>query len=101
MKNYILSNTDFVPVFYGKCATGGRLNTFSALLRVSGYAVGDVNLDRVFNAIDARTVLRYSSQLETPNNLQRTLSDFDNDRKITAADARLILQCATQIIEPI
>ncbi len=101
LKNYILSNTDFVPVFYGKCATGGRLNTFSALLRVSGYAVGDVNLDRVFNAIDARTVLRYSSQLETPNNLQRTLSDFDNDRKITAADARLILQCAAQIIEPI
>lgn len=97
IKNTILATTDYVSDFHVKCESGGRLNTFAAILAVSGYAVGDVNLDGICTAMDARLVLRYSSRTETPDNLQRTLSDYNHDRLITAADARLILQHSAQL----
>ena len=97
IKSTILATTDYVSEFYVKCDSCGRLNTFSAILAVSGYAVGDVNLDGICTAVDARLVLRYSSRVETPDNLQRTLSDYNHDRYITAEDSRLILRHSAQL----
>lgn len=53
---------------------------------------GDVDADGTVSANDARMALRFSVELETPDDEQKVLADFDENGSITAADARLILR---------
>lgn len=95
IRNLIFNNVTVLESLDDKVYTEGKLNAFDAVLDASGYIVGDVDFDGVITAADSRLVLRYSSQLETPNNVARVLSDIDNDNYITAADSRLVLQMAS------
>ena len=52
---------------------------------------GDVNFDGRITAADARLVLRYSVEIETPTELQRKMADYDGNGKINSSDARDIL----------
>lgn len=59
---------------------------------------GDVNLDGKIDAGDARMVLRYSAQLESITDLQKSRIDMDGDGNVTAADARTILIRSANIV---
>ncbi len=95
IRELILSNIDYNSNLIGYTNISGTLNTFKAVLDASGYILGDVNTDGVITAADARLALRYSSQVETPTNLQKVLCDMDDDYYLTAADSRLILQISS------
>lgn len=59
------------------------------------YKLGDVNLDGIVNAEDARLALRISSRLENYPDVKSTVfknADVNGDGVITAADARIILR---------
>ena len=59
------------------------------------YTYGDATLDHKVTAADARAVLRFCVDLDTPASyLVRTLSDVNYDGKITAIDARGVLRIA-------
>ncbi|MBR3869259.1 MAG: S8 family serine peptidase [Clostridia bacterium] len=94
IRSLITENVDVNSSLLGMVRTGGYLNIFNAILDASGYILGDTNADGTITAADARLALRFSSQLETPSNLQRVLCDMNNDFYITAADSRTILQMA-------
>lgn len=53
---------------------------------------GDVDLDGIVTAADARTILRVSAGLEALAGQALLNADIDGDGKITAADARLALR---------
>ncbi len=55
---------------------------------------GDVDGDGRVTAADARSILRYSVNLETPSETQRVIADLDKSGGISAADARLALRIA-------
>ncbi len=58
---------------------------------------GDVNLDGVVTAEDARTILRYSCRLCDLRDYQINRADMDKDGKVTSGDARLALRRATML----
>ncbi len=47
---------------------------------------------------DARTVLRYAVQLETPSKIMRVVADVDGDGSVQPADARLVLRYSVGLI---
>lgn len=55
---------------------------------------GDVDLDGVVTATDARLALRKAVGLETLSAMQHRAADIDGDTMITSADARLVLRKA-------
>ena len=57
-------------------------------------APGDVDKDGAVTGEDARLTLRFSVELETPNEEERFAADRDGDGEITAADARQVLRLA-------
>ncbi len=59
--------------------------------------VGDVDLNGIIDAADARLALRASAWLERLSADQSVNSDADRDGKITAADARMILRCSAKL----
>ena len=62
------------------------------------YKLGDVDLDGSVLAGDARSILRYSAQLENGyNELQQLLADVDGKDGINAADARLALRISAKL----
>ena len=58
---------------------------------------GDVNGDGEITASDARMVLRFSAELDTPTSEQIRISDVNNDGEITASDARKILRISAEL----
>ena len=60
---------------------------------------GDVNIDHVTNAADARLALRMSVGLEPHNSQRECYADVDYDGKVTAADARIILRASVGLEE--
>ena len=60
--------------------------------------LGDTDLDGAVTPADARTVLRYSVQLETPTRIMRIVADVDGDGEIMPADARLVLRYSVGLI---
>lgn len=62
------------------------------------YQRGDIDNNGSITAADARLVLRFSSQLETPTDIQRLMSDVNGDGQITAADSQLVLQYSSKAI---
>lgn len=61
------------------------------------YHLGDVNLDGIITAADARLALRASAQLETLNAVQFVNADVVKNDKIQANDARLILRVSARL----
>lgn len=61
------------------------------------YHLGDVNLDGIITAADARLALRTSAQLETLDAVQFVNADVVTDGKIQANDARLILRVSAKL----
>ena len=57
--------------------------------------MGDVEYNGTLTSSDALTVLQYSTNRQTPSNLQFYLGDYNYDGEITASDAQLILSAAT------
>ncbi len=55
---------------------------------------GDLDMDGLITAADARIVLRMSVGLESSTKEQKLLADVDGDNSVTAADARLVLRCS-------
>ncbi len=62
------------------------------------YVLGDVDLDGAITPADARMVLRYAVQLETPSKIMRIVADVDGDGSVQPADARLVLRCSVGLI---
>ena len=62
------------------------------------YILGDTDLDGVITPADARSVLRYAVQLETPSKIMRVVADVDGDGSVEPADARLVLRYAVGLI---
>lgn len=62
------------------------------------YILGDTDLDGVITPADARTVLRYAVQLETPSKIMRVVADVDGDGSVQPADARLVLRYSVGLI---
>lgn len=61
------------------------------------YLKGDVNLDGVVNAADARLALRNAAKIENLSALSIKAGDLDGDGVITAAEARTILRVAAKL----
>ncbi len=73
---------------------------FSTICIYSGaeeLMLGDINNDGKVNAIDARTALRVSAQLDTLTDAQADAADVNFDGKVNAIDARLILRVSAQL----
>ena len=68
------------------------------------FAVGDVNMDYILNAADARRIIRVAAKMDKfyPQGewvgSNRMLGDADFDGKITANDARLVLRIAAGVM---
>lgn len=62
------------------------------------YILGDTDLDGAVTPADARTVLRYSVELETPTKMMRIVADVDGDGAIMPEDARLVLRYSVGLI---
>ena len=54
--------------------------------------IGDVNLDGVVRAADARLALRAAAKLENLSSEAFAAADVDFDKKVSAKDARKILR---------
>ena len=65
---------------------------------VGNYILGDTDLDGAVTPADARTVLRYSVDLETPTKMMRIVADVDGDGAIMPEDARLVLRYSVGLI---
>ena len=61
------------------------------------YAMGDVNNSGSVMADDARLILRYAVNLETPDERALLRADIDNNGEISAADARQALRYAVKL----
>lgn len=61
------------------------------------YLLGDVDKNGVLEASDARSVLRYSLELDSPSEVQKKLADADGDGSLTPGDARLVLRMSLQL----
>ena len=59
---------------------------------------GDTDGDGAVTPADARTILRYSVNLETPTKILRIAADVDGDGKILPADSRLVLRYSVGLI---
>lgn len=66
--------------------------------KILGY-LGDVNLDKQVNAIDARAILRCAAGLDIFDDSVRHLADIDADGKIVAVDARIALRMSANLEE--
>lgn len=64
------------------------------------YLLGDVNLDGVITAADARLALRASATLEVLSDVQSILADVIKNNVIKADDARAILRVAAALDHP-
>ena len=62
------------------------------------YTLGDIDMDGVITSADARMVLRFAVQLETPSKIMRIAADVDGDGNIQPADARLVLRYSVSLI---
>lgn len=69
------------------------------------FAVGDVNMDYILNAADARRILRVAAKMDKfypqpdwVESKDRMLGDADFDGKVTANDARLVLRMAAGLL---
>lgn len=70
------------------------------LLAVSASAaveLGDIDGDGNINVADARNVLRYAVDLDTPTADQKIAADVNRDNDVTVADARLVLRVAVKL----
>lgn len=88
MVNSILINTNGAGVGY-------VLNVNA----VDPYLLGDVDGSGSVTSADARLVLQFASQVETPTANQFVLSDVDGDARVMSGDARTLLQYATGILD--
>ena len=72
-----------------------RFANNAGALQEGTYSYGDVNCDGRVSADDARQILRFSVNLDTPGSyLVEVLADIDCSGSVTAADARLALRTA-------
>lgn len=60
-------------------------------------SLGDVDGDGAITAEDARSILRFSVNLDMPSDSQRISADLDGDGEITASDARAALRLAVNL----
>ena len=67
---------------------------------VSTVILGDINGDGIIKANDARKVLRFSAELETPTDAEFQAADVNKDGQIRANDARKILRASAQLEDP-
>lgn len=65
----------------------------------SSVKYGDIDADGDIDAMDARTALRASVNLETLTKEKKVIADVDGNGKIGAEDARLILRYAVGLID--
>lgn len=68
-------------------------------LTTDSYVMGDVDSDGYVSSSDARLVLMFTQNLETPTAEQFALSDVDGDGSVTTADSREILKFSAELIE--
>lgn len=59
--------------------------------------LGDVNMDGIITAKDARLALRFAARLELPTAEQSIIANVNGDDRITATDARSILRVAARL----
>lgn len=97
----LLESVDLIPSLSNKVATGGRLNTFRAVRKAKGYLLGDADFDGIITPADARQVLRWALEMDSPTNLDEALCDVDYSNDLDPEDSRLILRMATGIIPQI
>ncbi len=99
--------------FYGLSVYGGNISKFDTSIRNAHSApnvtpkqqikhhlqncLGDVDADLKVTASDARTVLRFSSNLESSDTYQKFVADVDGNGNVTAEDSRLILRYASNL----
>ncbi|MBQ6862814.1 MAG: leucine-rich repeat protein [Clostridia bacterium] len=92
--------TYFVPVLYVYRDTAA-----ADLVAAEGYnyvelgVPGDVDIDKVVSAADARTALRIAVGLAEATPEELYMADIDGDLKVSAADARTILRIAVGLEE--
>ena len=60
---------------------------------------GDVNGDKVQNAMDALEILKYSAKISVSTELINEIADINDDTKLNAEDALEILRIAAKITE--
>lgn len=58
---------------------------------------GDINRNGVIESSDARAILRFSIDLDVPDEVQRVLANINADGVITATDARLTLRASVDL----
>jgi hypothetical protein len=61
-----------------------------------GFLSGDVNHDHKITAYDARMVLIFVTETDSPTRQQKRTADMNGDGEVTAMDARLILKNAVE-----
>lgn len=83
----------------GKLETASDEATTEDVSTSTTYKMGDVNLDGVITAADARLALRCSALLEELSDVQLILADVDNSGIIYASDARAILRVSA-LLDP-
>lgn len=64
-------------------------------------ARGDVNFDGEITPADARLILRFAVELQTPSSKEFSVSNLDDDSSVTVTDARLALRIAVGLDEGI
>lgn len=63
----------------------------------TNFELGDVDADLKVSADDARSVLKFASNLDLINTYQEFVSDVDGNGKASADDSHLILRYASNL----
>ncbi len=71
--------------------------SFCVLSSAESLLLGDVDLNGVHTASDARAVLRFSANLEKPDETALKAADANKDGSVTASDARMILRWSAKL----
>ena len=92
--------TEDYPQFLSYSKSHKSISPYSSNADVVGtdQLLGDTDKDGAITSADARTILRYAVQLETPTKLMRIVADVDGDGQILPADARLVLRYSVGLI---
>ena len=83
------------------CKTAHSLLSITPKKQAQNYLhtlLGDIDVSQSVTAEDSRKVLRFSANLDIPDEFQCWASDVDGNGYITAADARLVLKYSAALI---
>ncbi len=96
-KEELIIPADFPDVKNIEAEITGGQRQWSILHRYAEEYLGDADGDGSVTPADARQILRFSVDLETPDERQKYICDIANNDGITAADARLALRMSVNL----